>query len=43
MTRLDLSEDAAALTVALCNIESVSGDERRLAEAIELCCARFRT
>ena len=36
MTRLDLSDDAAALTVALCNIESVSGDERRLAEAIEL-------
>ena len=28
--------DAAALTVALCDIESVSGDERRLAEAIEL-------
>ena len=36
MTRLDLSDDAAALTVALCNIESVSGGERRLAEAIEL-------
>ena len=36
MTRLDLSDDAAALTIALCNIESVSGDERRLAEAIEL-------
>ena len=36
MTRLDLSDDAAALTVALCDIESVSGDERRLAEAIEL-------
>jgi succinyl-diaminopimelate desuccinylase len=36
MTRLDLSMDAAALTVALCDIESVSGDERRLAEAIEL-------
>jgi succinyl-diaminopimelate desuccinylase len=36
MTRLDLSLDAAALTVALCDIESVSGDERRLAEAIEL-------
>ena len=36
MTRLDLTDDAAALTVALCNIESVSGDERRLAEAIEL-------
>jgi succinyl-diaminopimelate desuccinylase len=36
MTRLDLAMDAAALTVALCDIESVSGDERRLAEAIEL-------
>jgi succinyl-diaminopimelate desuccinylase len=36
MTRLDLSVDAAALTVALCDIESVSGNERRLAEAIEL-------
>jgi succinyl-diaminopimelate desuccinylase len=36
MTRLDLSMDAAALTVALCDIESVSGEERRLAEAIEL-------
>jgi succinyl-diaminopimelate desuccinylase len=36
MTRLDLAMDAAALTVALCDIESVSGDERRLAEGIEL-------
>jgi succinyl-diaminopimelate desuccinylase len=36
MTRLDLSSDAAALTVALCDIESVSGNERRLAEAVEL-------
>ena len=36
MTRLDLAMDSAALTVALCDIESVSGDERRLAEAIEL-------
>jgi succinyl-diaminopimelate desuccinylase len=36
MTRLDLALDAAALTVVLCDIESVSGDERRLAEAIEL-------
>jgi succinyl-diaminopimelate desuccinylase len=36
MTRLDLSTDAAALTVALCDIESVSGNERRLAEAVEL-------
>jgi succinyl-diaminopimelate desuccinylase len=36
MSRLDLSMDAAALTVALCDIESVSGNERRLAEAVEL-------
>lgn len=31
---LDLSADAAALTVALCDIESVSGNERRLADAV---------
>ena len=36
MTRLDLTTDAAALTVALCDIESVSGNERRIAEAVEL-------
>ncbi len=36
MTRLDLSMDAAALTVVLCDMESVSGNERRLAEAVEL-------
>jgi len=36
VTRLDLSLDAAALTVVLCDIESVSGNERRLAEAVEL-------
>jgi len=36
MTRLHLDQDVAALTVALCDIESVSGNERRLAEAIEL-------
>jgi succinyl-diaminopimelate desuccinylase len=36
MVHLDLSLDAAALTVVLCDTESVSGDERRLAEAIEL-------
>ncbi len=36
MTRLDLSLDVAALTVVLCDIESVSGNERRLAEAVEL-------
>ena len=35
MPTLDLSLDAAALTVALCDIESVSGNERSLADAIE--------
>ena len=35
MTALDLSLDAAALTVALCDIESVSGNEKPLADAIE--------
>jgi succinyl-diaminopimelate desuccinylase len=35
MTALDLSTDGAALTVALCDIESVSGDEKRLADLIE--------
>jgi succinyl-diaminopimelate desuccinylase len=32
---LDLSLDAAALTVALCDIESVSGNEGPLADAVE--------
>ena len=32
---LDLALDAAALTVVLCDIESVSGDEKRLADAVE--------
>jgi succinyl-diaminopimelate desuccinylase len=32
---LDLSLDAPALTVALCDIESVSGNEKALADAIE--------
>jgi succinyl-diaminopimelate desuccinylase len=36
MGALDLSLDAAALTVALCDIESVSGNEKRLADEIEL-------
>ena len=36
MTRLHLDQDVAALTVTLCDIESVSGNERRLAEAVEL-------
>jgi succinyl-diaminopimelate desuccinylase len=35
VTGLDLSQDGAALTVALCDIESVSGDETRLADLIE--------
>ena len=35
MTALDLSLDGAALTVALCDIESVSGDEQQLADLIE--------
>jgi succinyl-diaminopimelate desuccinylase len=35
VTTLDLSLDAAALTVALCDIESVSGNEQRLADAVE--------
>jgi succinyl-diaminopimelate desuccinylase len=33
--RLDLSRDAAALTAALVDIASVSGDEGRLADAVE--------
>ena len=36
MTALDLSLDSAALTVALCDVESVSGDERRIADLIEV-------
>src|SRR4051812_45720853 len=32
---LDLAMDAAALTVALCDIGSVSGDEQRVADAVE--------
>lgn len=35
MPDLDLSLDAAALTVALCDIESVSGAEAPLADAVE--------
>ncbi|MDQ1618636.1 MAG: succinyl-diaminopimelate desuccinylase [Actinomycetota bacterium] len=35
MSSLDLSLDGPALTVALCDIESVSGDEARIAGAIE--------
>src|SRR4029078_1776969 len=35
MTPLDLSVDSAALTVALCDIESVSGVERQIADLIE--------
>ena len=32
---LDLATDAAALTAALCDIESVSGNEARIADAVE--------
>ena len=35
MSALDLSLDAPALTVALCDIESVSGNEGPLADAVE--------
>jgi succinyl-diaminopimelate desuccinylase len=33
--RLDLGTDVVSLTVALCDIESVSGNERQIADAIE--------
>ena len=35
MAHLDLSQDAARLTAALVDIESVSGDEREIADAVE--------
>ncbi|MGZ4632815.1 MAG: succinyl-diaminopimelate desuccinylase, partial [Actinomycetes bacterium] len=35
MSPLDLTLDAGALTVTLCDIESVSGDETPIADAIE--------
>jgi succinyl-diaminopimelate desuccinylase len=35
VTDLDLTLDGPELTVALCDIESVSGNERRLADAVE--------
>jgi succinyl-diaminopimelate desuccinylase len=35
MTSLDLSLDGAGLTAALCDIESVSGQEQRIADEIE--------
>ena len=34
-TKLNLQDDVAALTAAICNIESVSGNEKALADAIE--------
>jgi succinyl-diaminopimelate desuccinylase len=34
-TRLDLGADVVALTSALCDIESVSGNEKRIADAVE--------
>jgi succinyl-diaminopimelate desuccinylase len=33
--RLDLGTDVVALTAALCDIESVSGNEKRIADAVE--------
>src|SRR5664280_20689 len=33
--RLDLAADVVTLTAALCDIESVSGDEERIADAVE--------
>jgi len=35
MSPLDLSDDVVSLTAALCDIESVSGNEQRIADAIE--------
>ncbi|HET7328983.1 MAG TPA: succinyl-diaminopimelate desuccinylase [Nocardioidaceae bacterium] len=35
MTSLDLSQDVVSLTRALCDIESVSGNERRIADSVE--------
>lgn len=35
MTSLDLSQDVVSLTRALCDIESVSGNERAIADAVE--------
>lgn len=35
MTSLDLTQDVVSLTQALCDIESVSGNERALADAVE--------
>lgn len=37
---LDLSGDVVALTAAICDIPSVSGDETTLADAIETALAR---
>ncbi|MGZ4741748.1 MAG: succinyl-diaminopimelate desuccinylase [Oryzihumus sp.] len=35
MSRLDLSTDVVSLTAALCDLESVSGNEQALADAVE--------
>ena len=40
---LDLGDDAIDLTRQLCDIESVSGDERAIADAIEAALAGSRT
>ena len=41
-TRLDLTQDVGALTALIVDIESVSGDEKALADAVEEALARFR-
>ncbi len=41
MDHLDLDGDVVALTAALCDIPSVSGDEERIADAIERALSRF--
>lgn len=41
MADLDLTGDVVALTRALCDIPSVSGDEKRLADAVELALREF--
>ena len=43
MSPLDLSDDVVSLTAALCDIESVSGNEQRIADAIEAALRALRT
>ena len=40
-TCLDLGADVVTLTAALCDIESVSGNEERIADAIEAALRRL--